>query len=53
MMAEIEEKYDISDAITSLGKMLRYSMKWMTGTVTVEEEITYISNYLKAPQSAV
>ena len=22
-------------------------MKWMTGTVTVEEEITYISNYLK------
>ena len=35
MMAEIEEKYDISDAITSLGKMLRYSMKWMTGTVTV------------------
>ena len=47
MMAEIEEKYDISDAITSLGKMLRYSMKWMTGTVTVEEEITYISNYLK------
>ena len=47
MMAEIEEKYDISDAITSLGKMFRYSMKWMTGTVTVEEEITYISNYLK------
>ena len=46
MMAEIEEKYDISDAITSLGKMLRYSMKWMTGTVTVEEEITYIKNYL-------
>ena len=46
MMAEIEEKYDISDAITSLGKMLRYSMKWMTGTVTVEEEITYIRNYL-------
>ncbi len=47
MMAEIEEKYDISDAITSLGKMLRYSMKWMTGTVTVEEELTYIDNYLK------
>lgn len=46
MMAEIEEKYEISDAITSLGKMLRYSMKWMTGTVTVEEEITYIRNYL-------
>lgn len=46
MMAEIEEKYDISDAITSLGKMLRYSMKWMNGTVTIAEEIDYIRNYL-------
>lgn len=47
MMAEIEEKYEISDAITALGKMLRYSLKWMTGTVTVREEIEYIKNYLK------
>lgn len=47
MMAEIEGKYDISDAITSLGKMLRYSMKWMTGIVTVGQEIEYIKNYLK------
>lgn len=47
MMAEIEGKYDISDAITSLGKMFRYSMKWMNGTVTVAEEIEYIKNYLK------
>lgn len=47
MMAEIEEKYDISDAITSLGKMLRYSMRWMNGTVTIAEEIEYIRNYLK------
>lgn len=46
MMAEIEEKYDISDAITALGKMLRYSMKWTTGTVTVAQEIEYIRNYL-------
>ena len=27
MMAEIDEKYDISDAVTALGKLLRYSMK--------------------------
>ncbi len=27
MMAEIDEEYDISDAVTSLGKLLRYSMK--------------------------
>ena len=46
MMAEIDEEYEISDAITSLGKLLRYSMKWSSGTVTVAEEINYIRNYL-------
>lgn len=46
MMAEIEEKYDISDAITSLGKLLRYSMKWTNANVTVAEELEYIRNYL-------
>lgn len=46
MMAEIDEKYEISDAITALGKLLRYSMKWSSGNVTVEEEIEYIRNYL-------
>ncbi len=47
MMAEIDEKYDISDAITALGKLLRYSMHWTSGNVTVEEEMEYIRNYLK------
>lgn len=47
MMAEIKEDYDISDAITSLGKLLRYSMKWMSRNVTVAEELEYIRNYLK------
>ena len=46
MMAEIEEKYEISDAVTILGKLLRYSMKWDSKTVTVREEIDYIKNYL-------
>ncbi len=46
MMAEIDEKYEISDAVTSLGKLLRYSMRWVSGNVTVEEEIDYIKNYL-------
>ncbi len=46
MMAEIEEKYDISDAITALGKLLRYSMRWTSGNVTVGEELEYIRNYL-------
>jgi len=46
MMAEIEEEYTISDAITSLGKMLRYNMKWVSNNVTVEEELSYIKNYM-------
>lgn len=46
MMAEIDEEYAISDAILSLGKLLRYSMHWTNGNVLVEEEIEYIRNYL-------
>ncbi len=46
MMAEIDEKYEISDAITTLGHLLRYSMKWTSGNVSVEEELEYIRNYL-------
>lgn len=46
MMAEIDEEYEISDSITILGKLLRYSMKWTSGNVTVEQEIDYIRNYL-------
>lgn len=46
MMAEINEEYAISDAVTSLGSLLRYSMKWTSNNVLVEEEIEYIRNYL-------
>ena len=46
MMAEISEHYAISDALTSLGKLLRYTMKWNNPLVTVEEEIEYIKDYL-------
>lgn len=46
MMAELQEEFDISDAVTSLGKLLRYSMKWVSKNVTVGEEIDYIRNYL-------
>jgi two-component system sensor histidine kinase YesM len=47
MMAEIDEKYEISDAITALGKLLRYSMHWSEDYVSVEEELEYIRNYLQ------
>lgn len=46
MMAEIEERYDIADAVTSLGIMLRYSMKGLAKNVTVRQEIEYIQNYV-------
>lgn len=46
MMAEIDERYDISDSITALGELLRYGMKWAGGNVTVEQELAYIRNYI-------
>ncbi len=46
MMAEINEQYDVSDALTSLGKLLRYTMRWGEQLVTIEEEVEYIKNYL-------
>lgn len=46
MMAEINEEYVISDAVTALGKLLRYSMRWTFKNVLVEEELEYIKNYM-------
>lgn len=47
MMAEIKGDYEISDAITSLGNMFRYSMQWTSGMVELKTEINNIQNYLK------
>ncbi len=46
MSAEVEERYEIANAVTALGKLLRYSMKWSSQSVTVKEEIEYIRNYV-------
>lgn len=46
MMAEIDEEYEIADAVTNLGKLLRYGLKWDSRNVTVEQEIDNIRNYL-------
>lgn len=46
MLAEIREDYEISDAVTSLGEMFRYTVKWSSGMVELKEEINYIKNYL-------
>jgi two-component system, sensor histidine kinase YesM len=46
MMAEVDCKYEVSDSITSLGKLLRYSLKWTTEFSLLKEEIEYIKNYV-------
>lgn len=46
MMAEIDEEYEISDAITSLGRLLRYSMKWTSKNVLLKDELDYIDDYM-------
>lgn len=46
MMAEIDEEYEISDAVTALGELLRYSMKWVSKNVTIRQEVNHIQNYI-------
>lgn len=46
MMAEIDEEYEIADAVTTLGKLLRYGMKLEKGGVKLSQELEYIQNYL-------
>ena len=47
MMAEINEEYTISDAVTALGEMLHYNMRWNKFLVTVQDEMNYIQNYVE------
>ncbi len=47
MMAELDEEFEIADAVTSLGTMLHYSMSWNNGMVSVENELEYIQDYVK------
>lgn len=46
MLAEVDCKYEIADAITSLGKLLRYGLKWTSEYAMLKEEIEYIKNYI-------
>lgn len=46
MLAEVDEEYLISDSITSLEKLLRYSINWGSGIVTIRDELNYIRNYI-------
>jgi len=47
MLAETEEKSEISEAVYSLGRMMRYSMKWKAQQVSLAEEVALIGIYVK------
>ncbi|PAD78168.1 sensor histidine kinase [Paenibacillus campinasensis] len=46
MLAEIEGQRTISDALTSLGGMMRYNFKWSGEYVKLKDEIQHIRNYI-------
>ncbi len=46
MLAEVDGSLDIADAITSLGKFLRYGLKWTSEYAMLQEEVNYIRNYI-------
>nr|WP_255654510.1 sensor histidine kinase [Cohnella sp. REN36] len=46
MLAEIEGQYTISDALTSLGSMMRYNLQWTRSHVRLRDEIQHIQNYI-------
>ncbi|AOZ92528.1 sensor histidine kinase [Paenibacillus crassostreae] len=46
MLAEIDNNRQISDALTSLGGMMRYNFKWSGEYVKLKDEIRHIENYI-------
>lgn len=45
MLAEVERRPAIADALVSLGSLLRYSMQWRSDTVALSEELANIQSY--------
>jgi two-component system sensor histidine kinase YesM len=46
MLAEIEGQFVISDIMTSLGGMMRYSMEWKRDHVMLSDEIQQVQHYV-------
>ena len=46
MLAEINDNADVSDAITSLGKIFRYNLNWRSNQATLGEELAHVQEYL-------
>lgn len=46
MLAELEGQHLISDIVTSLGGMMRYSMEWEQDYVMLSDEIQHVQHYV-------
>ncbi len=46
MECELREEYDLAEAVTSLGKLFRYNIKWTNRLVPLRQEIQYVNNYI-------
>ncbi|REK75788.1 sensor histidine kinase [Paenibacillus paeoniae] len=46
MLAEVKGQYVLSDALTSLGRMMRYNLQWTSNYVRLRDEIHHIQNYI-------
>jgi len=47
MLAEVENQRVISDALTSLGGMMRYNFRWAGEYVKLRDEVRHIENYIE------
>ncbi len=47
MMAEVKGMYKVSDALLALGRMFRYNLQITSHSVSFQEEISYLENYLR------
>ncbi|WP_379200708.1 sensor histidine kinase [Paenibacillus sp. GCM10012306] len=46
MLAEMEGQYVISDTLTSLGGMMRYTLQWTREHVKLKEELNHVHHYI-------
>ncbi|MBO9597252.1 MAG: sensor histidine kinase [Cohnella sp.] len=46
MMAEVDGQMAVSDALTALGGMMRYNMRWTNEHVRLKDELAHIANYV-------
>lgn len=45
MKAVVQNRYEIAQDITALGKLMRYNLSWKSGFVSLGDELEHIRNY--------